>query len=68
MRSGLVYTPDASEQAKPEEFSDIGTLVRIHNPFVTGELSLTGHVLPVGGIREKSLPPDAWALKYHYCV
>lgn len=31
---GLVYTPDASEQAKPEEFSDIGTLIRIHNPRV----------------------------------
>ena len=31
---GLVYTPDASDQAKPEEFSDIGTLIRIHNPRV----------------------------------
>ncbi len=31
---GLVYTPDAGEQAKPEEFSDIGTLIRIHNPRV----------------------------------
>lgn len=31
---GFVYTPDASEQAKPEEFSDIGTLIRIHNPRV----------------------------------
>jgi len=31
---GLVYTPDASEQAKPEEFSDIGTLIRIHSPRV----------------------------------
>lgn len=31
---GLVYTPDAGDQAKPEEFSDIGTLIRIHNPRV----------------------------------
>lgn len=28
---GLVYTPQASDQAKPEDFSDVGTLVRIHN-------------------------------------
>jgi ATP-dependent Lon protease len=32
---GLVYTPEGSENAKPEEFSDIGTLVRIHHPRVT---------------------------------
>ncbi len=34
---GLVYTPDGGEHAKPEEFSDIGTLVRIHHPRVTDD-------------------------------
>jgi len=34
---GLVYTPEGSENAKPEEFSDIGTLVRIHHPRVSDD-------------------------------
>lgn len=34
---GLVYTPGNSEQAKPEEFSEVGTLIRIHNPRVNDD-------------------------------
>lgn len=34
---GLVYTPEGGENAKPEEFSDIGTLVRIHHPRVSDD-------------------------------
>ena len=34
---GLVYTPEGSENAKPEAFSDIGTLVRIHHPRVSDD-------------------------------
>ncbi len=29
---GFVYAPGANEQTKPEQFSEIGTLVRIHHP------------------------------------
>lgn len=34
---GLVYTPDGDENAKPEQFSEIGTLIRIHHPRMTDE-------------------------------
>ncbi len=34
---GLVYTPEGGENAKPEAFSDIGTLVRIHHSRVSDD-------------------------------
>lgn len=34
---GLVYTPEGGENAKPEDFSSIGILVRIHHPRVSDD-------------------------------
>ncbi len=34
---GFVYAPNADEQTKPEQFSSVGTLIRIHHPRITDD-------------------------------